>query len=59
MACVVRKRPLQRRRRQWALAMWFSQPNHWLRNRRPVDVLDVSLTAVLRAARADRFIANG
>ena len=39
--------------------MWFSQPNHWLRNRRPVDVLDVSLTAVLRAARADRFIANG
>lgn len=43
----------------WALAMWFSQPNHWLRNRRPVDVLDVSLTAVLRAARADRFIANG
>lgn len=43
----------------WALAMWFSQPNHWLRNRRPVDVLDVTLTGVLRAARADRFIANG
>ena len=43
----------------WALAMWFSQPNHWLRNRRPVDMLDVSLTAVLRAACSDRFTANG
>lgn len=43
----------------WALAMWFSHPNHWLRNRRPVDVLDSSLTSVLEAARADRFIANG
>lgn len=43
----------------WALAMWFSHPNHWLRNRRPVDVLDSSLTSVLAAARADRFIAEG
>ena len=43
----------------WALAMWFSQPNHWLRGRRPVDVLDSSLTGVLAAARADRFIASG
>ncbi len=43
----------------WALAMWFSQPNHWLRQRRPVEVLDSSLTGVLAAARADRFIASG
>ena len=43
----------------WALALWFSHPNHWLRNRRPVVVLDSSLTSVLGAARADRFIADG
>jgi len=43
----------------WALAMWFSQPNHWLRNRRPVEVLNSSLASVLHAARADRLIASG
>ena len=43
----------------WALAVWFSHPNHWLRKRRPVDMLDASLASVLAAARADRFIADG
>ena len=43
----------------WTLAIWFSQPNCWLNERRPVDVLDSNLPAVLGAARADRFIAAG
>lgn len=43
----------------WNLAAWFAQPNSWLRERRPVDVLDSNLPAVLGAARADRFIAAG
>ena len=43
----------------WGLAVWFSHPNDWLDGRRPVDLLDSSLTSVLRAARADRFIADG
>jgi hypothetical protein len=43
----------------WALAVWFAHPNRWLRSRRPIDLLDLNLTSVLGAARADRFIANG
>jgi hypothetical protein len=43
----------------WTLAQWFAQPNCWLNERRPVDVLDANLPAVLGAARADRFIAAG
>lgn len=43
----------------WALAVWFSQPNSWLKCRRPVNLLDTQLTQVLEAARADRFIAAG
>lgn len=43
----------------WALASWFSQPNVWLRGARPVDLLDADLGHVLRAARADRFVAKG
>ena len=43
----------------WALAAWFAQPNVWLRERRPVDLLDLDLPAVLEAARTDRFIAAG
>jgi len=42
----------------WALAAWFAHPNRWLRNRRPLDVLDSSLTSVLDAARADRLIVD-
>lgn len=43
----------------WTLATWFAQPNCWLNDLRPVDVLDSDLPAVLEAARADRFIAAG
>ena len=43
----------------WELASWFAQPNLWLGNGRPIDLLDTSLSPVLGAARADRFIAAG
>jgi hypothetical protein len=43
----------------WSLATWFSLPNCWLKNKRPVDLLDSQVPLVLAAARVDRFIANG
>ena len=43
----------------WALALWYAQRNAWLQQRRPVELLDTDLDAVLEAARADRFIAAG
>lgn len=43
----------------WELAVWFVQPNSWLNDRSPVDLLDTQLSAVLEAARADRFIVTG
>lgn len=43
----------------WALASWLAQPNLWLGGERPIDTLDVAIAEVLRAARADRFIAAG
>ena len=43
----------------WELAVWFAQPNLWLGNSRPIDLIDASLSHVLGAARADRFIATG
>jgi hypothetical protein len=43
----------------WSLAVWFAEPNSWLADRRPVDLLESNLDAVLQAARADRFIAAG
>jgi hypothetical protein len=42
----------------WELANWFVQPNPWLANRIPVDTFASDLSAVLHAARADRFVAN-
>ena len=42
----------------WELANWFAQPNAWLADRAPADVLEHDPSAVLQAARADRFIAN-
>lgn len=42
----------------WELATWFAQPNPWLADRAPVDTLGVDLSAVLQAARANRFITN-
>jgi len=43
----------------WALATWFVHPNSWLHGRRPVELLDTHLEAVLEAARGDRYVANG
>ena len=43
----------------WELAVWFVQPNSWLNDRSPVDLLETHLSAVLEAARADRFIVTG
>jgi len=43
----------------WARAAWFAQPNCWLHDRAPVDMLDTDLAEVLGAARTDRFIAVG
>ena len=43
----------------WALATWFAQPSCWLNGRRPVELLDSHLPAVVEAARVDRFIAAG
>ena len=42
----------------WHLAAWFVQPNAWLRERRPLDLLDSDLDDVLATARADRYIAQ-
>jgi hypothetical protein len=43
----------------WELALWFCQPNPWLDNAMPVDVIDCDAPAVLNAARVARFIARG
>ena len=43
----------------WEMANWFAQPNQWLANCAPVDTLDANPSAVLHAARADRFVATG
>jgi hypothetical protein len=43
----------------WTLALWFTEPNGWLKGRRPVDMIDRQFSEVLGAARADRFVATG
>jgi hypothetical protein len=43
----------------WSLASWFAEPNAWLNDRRPVDLLHSELDSVLHAARTDRFVVNG
>jgi len=43
----------------WDLATWFALPNAWLGDEAPVDVLPLDPHAVVQAARADRFIAQG
>ena len=43
----------------WDLATWFALPNDWLGGHAPVHVLPIDPHAVLQAARADRFIAQG
>ncbi len=42
----------------WELVNWFAQPNPWLADRVPADALGHDPSAVMQAARADRFIAN-
>lgn len=41
------------------LALWFVMPNDWLGGARPVSAMQHNLAGVLRAARADRFVARG
>ena len=43
----------------WDLATWFALPNNWLGEHAPILVLPIDPHAVLHAARADRFIAQG
>jgi hypothetical protein len=43
----------------WDLAAWFARPNAWLQDMAPVDRVGIDFSAVLHAARADRFIARG
>jgi hypothetical protein len=43
----------------WELANWFAQANAWLADHTPAETLVLDPTAVLHAARADRFIVAG
>jgi hypothetical protein len=43
----------------WAVSAWFVEQNDWLARRRPIDLLESDLDAVMLAARADRFVAAG
>jgi len=43
----------------WECACWFAEPNVWLHDAAPVDLLRVEPAQVLDAARADRFIVRG
>lgn len=41
------------------LADWFARPNSWLQGRAPAQRFEQDLSAVIQAARADRFVALG
>lgn len=43
----------------WELSMWFAEPHAWLDGRRPLDVIDDDVDALVEAARVDRFVACG
>ena len=43
----------------WEIGAWFAQPNSWLDEQLPLDVVGRDDDAVIHAARADRFIARG
>ena len=43
----------------WRLAAWFVEPNDWLNQGRPVDLIATYPAEVAQAARADRFVATG
>jgi len=57
VACVIRE--LRELYTDWGLAMWFVDSNSWLHGAAPVTAIETDPCAVLEAARADRFIANG
>lgn len=42
----------------WERVNWFAQPNAWLMDHAPADRLQHDPSAVLQAARAERFIAS-
>lgn len=39
----------------WEIAAWFAQPNAWLQGDRPLDLVGIDETAIVDAARVDRF----
>jgi hypothetical protein len=41
------------------LVQWFVERNEWLRDRRPIDLVDSEFGEVWNAACADRFVATG
>jgi hypothetical protein len=43
----------------WTMALWFTEPNYWLKGRRPVDLMERQFSDVLNAARSDRLVAAG
>jgi len=43
----------------WDVAVWFAEPNTWPYGQAPVDVLRAEPSAVVHAARADRYIVTG
>lgn len=44
---------------EWDLALWFAEPNAWLDDAAPADLVSNDPVSVLKAAQADRFIARG
>ena len=43
----------------WEITAWFAQPNAFLRDERPLDLINVDDAGLLQAARTDRFVARG
>ena len=43
----------------WEIATWFAEPNAWLADCAPADVLAAAPTQVHHAARAERFVQAG
>jgi hypothetical protein len=43
----------------WEIATWFAEPNPWLADCSPADVLAVAPTQVHHAARTERFVQAG
>jgi hypothetical protein len=43
----------------WGVCTWFVEPNAWLAQRRPVDLLESNLGAIVQAARADHVVGAG